>query len=88
MGKIPLQNNTHEHLKTLGLFSAVSTNMCNSLSSGNQKLSNLQQIEVRGGRAGLFKKVLTWIDFIDAWGLAWQLLICSFQVMHPYAEKY
>lgn len=34
MGKIPLQNNTHEHLKTLGLFSAVSSNMCNSLSSG------------------------------------------------------
>lgn len=68
MGKIPLQNNTHEHLKTLGLFSAVSSNMCNSLSSGtlqkkkNQKLSNLQQIEVRGGRAVLFKKALVRFD--------------------------
>lgn len=28
----------------------------------NQKLSNLQQIEVRGGRAGLFKKVLVRFD--------------------------
>lgn len=69
MGKIPLQNNTHEHLKTLGLFSAVSSNMCNSLSSGtlqkkikNKKLSNLQQIEVRGGRAVLFKKALVRFD--------------------------
>lgn len=67
MGKIPLQNNTHEHLKTLGLFSTVSSNMCNSLSSGtlqkkkNQKLSNLQQI-VRGGRAVLFKKALVRFD--------------------------
>lgn len=46
MGKIPLQNNTHEHLKTLGLFSAVSSNMCNSLSSGTLQKKKIKSFQI------------------------------------------